>query len=236
MHRPSRFLLLSSVLFTLAACKPATPPAETAAGEPAAAATPAATEAPSPTPTPSVLAKAVSALNPLQDPKAAVTSSIQSFLGVRSYHAVMRMEGGPRGSMDNQIDFVAPDRYRMSLDGMGNQVIIGDTMYMDVQGRSMKVPMPAGSLSKWRDPAKLAENEAGMTVQAQGSDPVDGAPARRYLVHHAQPQPTDVTLWIGGDNLPLQMQVRSDVHGKPMATTIRYSRYNDPTLSIEPPR
>ena len=31
-----------------------------------------------------------------------------------------------------------------------------------------------------------------MTVEALGSEPVDGEPARKYLVHHTQPDPADV--------------------------------------------
>lgn len=138
--------------------------------------------------------------------------------------------------MDNQIDFVAPDRYRMTLQGMGVQTIVGDTMYMSMGGRSMKVPMPAGTLSQWRDPAKLSENEATMTVEAQGSESVDGVATRKYLVHHGQPHPSEVTLWIGNDGLPLQMQARNDLHGKPMTTMVRYSRFNDSTLQIAAPK
>ena len=33
--------------------------------------------------------------------------------------------------MNSEIDFVAPDRYRMAMQGLGTQVIIGDTMYME---------------------------------------------------------------------------------------------------------
>ncbi|MEO6264443.1 MAG: hypothetical protein ABIO58_05735 [Luteimonas sp.] len=227
--RPSTQLLVASALLALAACKPATSPSDTAAS-------PAPAPVSAPASAPSAIARAAASLKPPVSPKDAVKASIDKFLGVRSYHATMHMDGGPRGAMTNEIDFVAPDRYRMTLEGLGTQTIIGDTMFMSVQGRSMKVPMPAGTLSRWRDPAKLAENEAGMTVQAQGTDSVDGTPAHKYLVHHSQPQPTDVTLWVGNDDLPLQMQVRSDMQGKAVATTIRYSRFNDPTLRVDPPQ
>lgn len=158
------------------------------------------------------------------------------FLAVRSYHAAMQFEGGPGGAMGHhEIDFVAPDRYRMQMP-MGTQVIIGDTMYMAMKGRTMKMPMPEGTLSQWRDPARLAEFEPGMTVQAQGSDTVDGVPARKYLVHHAQPQPVDVVMWVGNDGLPLQMQVTSIAQAQKLTSTTRYSRFDDPTIRIDPPK
>lgn len=215
----------------LAACKPATQPAtDTVAAAPSTDAS--STAAPSVAAT---AARVAASLNPLPSPKDAIKASMDKFLAARSYHATMEVEGGPRRAMGhNEVDFVAPDRYRMQM-AMGTQVIVGDTMYMQVQGRTMKVPMPAGTLSQWRDPAKLAEAEVGMTVQAQGSDTIDGVSARKYLVHHEQPHPVDVTMWINGDDLPVRIQVRNLMHGK-MTSTISYSRFDDPSIRIDPPQ
>lgn len=214
----------------LTACKPAATPT-TDAG----ATTPAAGSSTPPTHAPSALARIADELNPLASPKDAIKASMHKFLGLRSYHATMTFEGGPGTAMGHhEIDFVAPDRYRMQMP-MGTQIIIGDTMYMQMRGRTTKMPMPAGMLSQWRDPAKLAESEAGMTVQAQGNDTIDGAPARKYLVHHQQPQPTDVTMWINRDGLPVRIQVGSLVQGKQVTSTIDYSRFDDPAIAIDPP-
>ena len=155
---------------------------------------------------------------------------------MHSYHASMEFSGGPGGAMDHHdIDFVAPDRYRMEMP-MGTQVIIGDTMYMHVQGRTMKVPMPKGTLSQWRDPARLAEAEEGMTVQAQGSDTIDGmrdAEIPGAPREAAADRRDDVDQ---GDDLPVQIQVNSLVKGKTVTSTIRYSRFDDPTIKVDPPQ
>jgi hypothetical protein len=124
----------------------------------------------------------------------------------------------------------------MAMPGMGTQTIIGDTMYMSADGRSMKVPLPAGTLTQWRDPAKFDENAATMTVESQGRDNVDGTPARKYLVHNTRPQPSDVTMWIGDDDLPLQIRISGSAQGHATTTTIRYSRFDDPSLKIDPPQ
>lgn len=230
MSRHSRsFTCFLLATCALAACKPAAAPASDAA----AAATPAST---APAAAPSALAKIAGDLNPLASPKDAIKASMDRFLALHSYHASMEFSGGPGGAMGhNDIDFVAPDRYRMVMP-MGTQFIIGDTMYMHVQGRTMKVPMPKGTLSQWRDPARLAEAEEGMTVQAQGSDTIDGVATSKYLVHHEKPQPTDVTMWINGDDLPVRIQVGSLVKGKAMTSTINYSRFDDPTIKVDPPQ
>ena len=185
---------------------------------------------------PSALAKVADAINPIVSPKDAVKASMDRFLAEHSYHATMDFEGGPGGAMGHhEIDFVAPDRYRMQMP-MGTQFIIGDTMYMDMQGHTMKVPMPKGTLSQWRDPAKLADAEAGMTVQALGSDMIDGMATRKYLVHHEQPHPADVTMWINGDDLPVRIQVANLMKGKTMTSTINYSRFDDPSIRVDPPQ
>lgn len=213
MNRPVVRALPACVLIALlAACKPAATP-EAASVAPA----------PAPTPAPAPVAS---------NPRADVAAAMHAFWELRSYHAAMHVEGGPRGPMDSGVDFVAPDRYRMDMPGRGSQVIIGDTMYLDVGGRHMKVPLPEGTISQWRDPAKLADAETEMEVQAQGLDTIDGQAAKRYLVRVEKPKPTAIAIWIGDAGLPLQ--IASD---NPMGqATIKYSRFNDPALAIDAPK
>ena len=227
-HHNHRVTCLLIATCALAACKPAaTPASATDATAPSSQAQAAA---------PSTLEKIAGDLEPLASPKDAVKASMDKFLAVHSYHASMAFSGGPGGATaHHDIDFVAPDRYRMVMP-MGTQFVIGDTMYMHVQGRTMQVPMPKGTLRQWRDPARLAESEKGMTVQAQGSDTLDGTATRKYLVHHEKPEPVDVTMWINGDDLPVQIQVNSLAKGKAVTSTIRYSRYDDPTIKVDPPQ
>lgn len=235
---PAACCLALFALGVLAACKPAAPPATDAADATTAPPESAVSQSVPSDGARSKIAEAAARLNPLTSPKEAIAASNKKFMAIRSFHATMRHEGqgaqtGAAGS--NEIDFVAPDRYRLQMP-MGTQVIIGDTMYMQADGRTMKVPLPKGTLSDMRDPAKLGMNEASMTVEAQGSDTVDGVSAQKYVVHNTQPTPSDVTMWIGDAGLPLQIQVSSMVQGKPATTTIRYSRFNDPSIQIDPPK
>src|SRR5687768_1757313 len=80
-------------------------------------------------------------------PREDVNASIDKFLAARSFHADM-VSSGPK-PVNHQLDFVAPGRYRMRMTGMGEQYIIGDTMFLSVPGnggpvRTLKVPMPKG--------------------------------------------------------------------------------------------
>lgn len=212
-----RPLALACLALALAACKPSTP------ADPAAT-----TAAPA-----GVVAETAEALNPLSDPLDDVKASMDKFLAAKSFHATMRMEGTQL--MTTEMDFVAPDRYRMKMP-MGTQVIIGDSMYMQAQGRSMKVPLPAGTLTQWRDPLKIEENKVGLSVEAQGRESIDGVSARKYLVRHTKPEPSEFTYWIGGDDLPLQLVHTGQAQGKSYTMTIRYSRFNDPGIVIDAPQ
>ena len=156
-------------------------------------------------------------------------AAMDKMLAARSYHAVMQVTGAQ--PMTNTIDFAAPDRFRITLP-MGTQTIIGDSMWMNMDGMHMKMPLPAGTLTKWRDPANLDRNTT-TTVQALGADTVDGQPARRYRVTSSQSRPSQSTLWIGANGYPLQIQVDGKSMGKATTTTIRYSRFNDPTIRID---
>lgn len=223
------------VLVALAACKPSPPQPQDATPDTAVAPA-SATDDAVPQQAPSKLAEAAASLNPLASPKDRIVASMREFMAVDSYHASMHIAGGPQGEITNEIDFVAPDRFRMSLPGIGTQIIIGDAMYMNMQGRTVKTQLPKDTLSQWRDPARLAENTVNMTVQAQGSEDVDGTAADKYLVHNTQPQPSDVTIWVGEEGLPVQIQVAGTAQNPATQTTIRYSRFNDPALQIEPPQ
>ncbi|HEY5971050.1 MAG TPA: hypothetical protein VIT22_03600 [Pseudoxanthomonas sp.] len=214
-----RPLALACLTLAFVACKPSAP------ADPAEAAAPATSAA--------SVKEAAGALNPLSDPAAEVKASMDKFLAAKSFHATMKAEGAQ--FMATEMDFVAPDRYRMKMP-VGTQVIIGDTMYMQVQGRTMKVPLPQGTLSQWRDPLKIEENKAGLSVEAQGSENVDGEPARKYLVRHTQPEPSEFTYWIGDAGLPLQLVHTGHAQGKPYTMTIRYSRFDDPAIVIDTPQ
>lgn len=220
-----RSCLVFALLSALAACRPSSPESAATTADNA----PAATES-----TADKVSSVADTLNPLSSPKEELMASVDKFTALKSYHATMRMSGGPQGEITNEVDFVAPDRFRMKMP-MGTQVIIGDTMYMSMQGRTMKVPMPAGTLTQWRDPANMRKYEASMAVEAQGSEAIDGEPARKYLVHHTQPEPLDVTMWIGDAGYPLQIRVEGKAD-KPFTSTTRYSRINDATIRIDPPQ
>lgn len=166
-------------------------------------------------------------------PREDVDAAIAKFMSARSYRADLTASS-PR-PMKSRLDYVAPDRYRMHMDGVGEQTIVGHTMYMTMPGRTIRLPIPAGTVTRWRDPARLVENSHRMTVTALGSEAVGGTPAKKYRVDHTQPRPSSMTLWIGRDGYPLQIVTGAGAKGETAATTIRYSRFNDPAIRVAAP-
>lgn len=184
----------------------------------------------------SVPAKAVGAVADAVSPLSAkdeIGKVMDGFLGVRSYHATLDTTH-PQGNIAMEMDFVAPDRYRMKMP-MGTQYVIGDTMYMTMDGRTMKVPLPKGQVANYRDPASFEANKASMQVEALGSDTVDGQAARKYRMRNTQPVPSESLLWVSADGYPLKIEVSGAAGGVTTRTTIHYSRFNDPSIRIDPP-
>lgn len=201
-----------------------------AATEPVPAA---ALSGPSTTAAPAPPSARASALDPTASPFHSVEASMEKFLAARSFHARMDMEAAQPTTVE--MDFVAPDRYRMVM-GDATQVVIGDTMYMQVQGQTMKMPLPAGTLGNWRDPLKMRQSKEGMVVEALGSERVDGHPARKFHVRYGPPDNAEVTYWIGTDGLPLQLVNRGSGPSGAYTMTIRYSGFDDPAIAIDAPR
>ncbi|KQY54906.1 hypothetical protein [Lysobacter sp. Root494] len=180
----------------------------------------------------SSLADAVEAINPLSA-KDEMSKAMEAFLGVRSFHADMTTST-PKGDMTMDMDFAAPDRFRMKTP-MGTQYVIGDTMYMTMNGRTMKMALPKGQVTQYRDPAQLEANKATMTVEALGSDSIDGQRARKFLIRNTQPRPSESTIWISGEGYPLKMEIAGQGNEN-VRMVVRYSRFNDPAIRIDPPQ
>lgn len=209
--------LFPALLFqALTSCKPSAP-AETPEAAPAPA-----------------VPVAANSTAPMANAVQEVKDSMDKFMAARSFHATMTMEGGPQ-PIATEMDFVAPDRYRIRM-ATGTQIVIGDTLFMDAGGQRNRVPLPAGTLSQWRDPLKIQQHQEGLSAEREGRDLIGGAPATRYRVHYSRPEPLEFTYWIGRDGRPLQLRHSGmSPDGKPYTITQVYSRYDDPSIIIETP-
>lgn len=168
-------------------------------------------------------------------PKEDMKAMSAKFLALRTYH--VSMQNSDKRVPKSEIDFAAPDRYRMEMGaGMGTQYVVGDTMYMTVQGRSMRVPMPKGTMTQWRQMDYAFREIDRMQVEALGAEAVGGKPTKKYRMTQGGQTPTSTVLWVGADGYPVKLETTGSAGGRSYTTTMFYSRFNDPTIRVVPPK
>ena len=168
-------------------------------------------------------------------PKEDLKAVSVKFLALRSYHVVM--ENSDKRMPKTEMDFVAPDRYRMQMPSMGTQIVIGDTMYMSIDGRSMRIPMPKGTMTQWRETDRAMREVDKAQVEALGSEVVNGKPAKKYRMTQASGgTPSTTLMWVGADGYPVRIETTGKASGRSSTVTITYSRFNDPSIRIDVPK
>lgn len=187
---------------------------------------------PAPDPATTAQAPAAASVPEVVDPVQAVLGASQRFGQLRSFHATLHMQG--QRSVDAQMDFVAPDRYRLQTEA-GVQTIIGDTFFLQREGEVQQVPVPPGLLAQWRNPLPADLTPAQLQVQDLGAERAAGQAAHKYRVQHASAGPDGLLYWINAQGLPVQIQRQGQSNGQAFRITVAYSRFNDPTLQVALP-
>ncbi len=169
------------------------------------------------------------------DPKRAVLDASQRFAALHSFHAEMTLHGARPGQVvRSAMDYVAPDRYRLDTPA-GVQTIIGDTFFLQAEGRLQQIPAPAGMLEQWRSP--LPPEAALETLQVHDGGPadIDGTATRLYRVDGPEGSGETLQYWISAEGLPVQVQRDGFNKDQPYRILLRYSRMNDPRLQVPMP-
>lgn len=169
-------------------------------------------------------------------PKDDLHNAFTKFLAQTSFRGTMAsvMDGK---TIASTVEFVAPDSYRVTSAGRPPSLIINGTMYIDVGGRSMKIPMGKDMLAQYRNASMLAEIEKGMKIDDLGVDLAAGQPAHKYRYTVTQPHPSTSVIWIASKTgLPVQIQTSGQAMGKTVATTIKYDKFSDPSIKIVAPK
>ena len=170
----------------------------------------------------------------LAGPKEDLHAAFSKFLAQTSFKGTTTATLAGR-TFHSVVEFQAPDRYRVTSEGRPPSVIVGSVMYLNINGRVMKMatPMP---LTQYRDPKVLAQVETSLSAKDLGLESVAGAPAHKYQYDISGPHASTVTIWVSiTSGLPIQLQNSGQANGKIVATMINYSNYGDPTIKISAP-
>ncbi|MEO7325180.1 MAG: hypothetical protein ABIW82_10175 [Dokdonella sp.] len=169
-------------------------------------------------------------------PKDDLHEAFGKFLKAHSFHATVT--DIKKGEQVSAMDFVAPDRYRLKSSRGPEQTIIGDAIYMDLNGKLTRLPVPGvGKMtSQFRNEDFLHEVEGGMSVQALPDEAVDGEPAKVYAYTTTKPAKSDAKTWISlKTGLPIQIESTGSFMGHSATTRVRYSNFDDPSIRIDTP-
>ena len=148
-----------------------------------------------------------------------------AFLAAKSWHGSEVMPDGRTVI----VDYVAPDRWRISPTPKITELLIGDTVYMSTNGKTTKLPIPGGMLQQTIAGFKNMPASADVKSSAKdrGTRMVGGQLVRVYTF---TTKGVPATLYVGRSWLPVQNVVKTSQGN----VTITYSRYNDPAIVIEP--
>ncbi len=169
-------------------------------------------------------------------PKDEVRKVFVGFLAKTSFKAVIDSSTG-KYKAKSVVEFQAPDRYRITSEGRPANLIIGGTMYMNMDGHSMKIPMPGlqAMLAQYRNPDVLKELEAGTTVESLGTETINNQFAKKYRYTTTKPQVTDNVLWVASNGDIIQLEASGTMSKKPFRSLIQYSQFNSPAIKISTP-
>lgn len=169
-------------------------------------------------------------------PKDEVHAAFVRFLAMKSFKASLDSTTGKYKS-SSTVEFVAPDRYRVSNPNQAPSLIIGNTMYISMDGRQMKVPMPGlkAMISQYRNPDMLKELAGDAVVESLGSESLNGQPAKKYRYTMTSPVTSTNIMWVAANGDILQIDTSGTMQKKAFHTLIRYSQYNSPAIIISTP-
>jgi hypothetical protein len=169
-------------------------------------------------------------------PKDELHDAFAKFLQAHSFRA--SVTDLKKGEQISTMEFVAPDRYRIKSSKGPQQYIIGDAMYMDMDGKLTRLPVPGVGkiVAQYRNEDFLRETEGGMSVQALPDEVVDGEPAKVYHYTVTKPVTADAKTWISQKSgMPLQTESSGSFMGIKSNTRVRYSNFDDPAIRIDVP-
>jgi outer membrane lipoprotein-sorting protein len=170
------------------------------------------------------------------DARADLKAAYEKSLAATSFRA--SMTDLDTGRTINQIEFVAPDRFAITMEGGMRQVVIGRTMHMNIGGRTISMPLPEQiDPSQYRNQKALDDltKDIVVTRRPDASDAGELASVFHFA-STVEGKPTETLTWVSkASGLPIQIQTTGGDESKKYRYQIRYRDYNDPSIVITAP-
>jgi hypothetical protein len=160
----------------------------------------------------------------LADAYGALAQARTAMMAARSWHAEVHSSEG----RTIQMDFSAPDRYRIQATPSMTEVMIGNEVYIVQNGRTMKLPMGGMNIAKMTQQFQVQDDpEMKKTARDLGMQTLNGI---RVHVYSYSVQGSDQTLYLDSDSLPVQSVIKNGSR----TTVVTFSKFNE-SISIEAP-
>lgn len=176
-----------------------------------------------------------SGVSPSGDPTADINRMADTFLAQKSFRA--KMSGSGTTPVNVELEFVAPDRFRIKNAQGPEMIVVGKDVYIETKDRWQKVPGDLGASIP--DMRKNWDREGRRWISDAkyvGEDTVNGKPANVYTYYNKGMEgagANDSKIWISkADGLPLKIEANYK-SGTLRSMTIEYDY--DANISIEPP-
>ena len=141
------------------------------------------------------------------------------------------------GAQVSTVEYQAPDRYRIQATGAPASVIAGGAMYMDVNGKAMKMPLPPGMLDKFRSDSAWKRMEKDTLIREVGPTLVGKEAARKYHWITGGKNASTGDVWVSTKTgYVVQVETAKEPGSRMGAVRVSYGSFNDPAIRIAPPR
>jgi hypothetical protein len=159
--------------------------------------------------------------NAAADARSDLHAAFMKNLSAKTYRATMTDLG--TGRQLSTVEFQAPDRYRVTATGAPASVIAEGAMYLQINGKSMRVPLQPGMLEKFRSDAAWKQMESNTLIRELGPALLGTEPARRFH-------------WISSGKNASTGDVWKEPGSKAGAVRVVYSAFDDPAIRIATPK
>ena len=174
-------------------------------------------------------------ITPSSDPRADIDRMAEAFLSQKTFRA--KVVGSGQAPMNIQLEYVAPDRFRIENSQGPESVIIGRDAYIQIGDRWVKSPQKLDTSTldirkTWDEQGRRLITDAKFV----GEDVINGKPVYVYAYHNKGMDgigENDSKLWVGrSDGLPARIEA---TYKSGVLTSVTVDYEYDPSITIEPP-
>jgi outer membrane lipoprotein-sorting protein len=154
-------------------------------------------------------------------------------LSAKTYRATMTDLAN--GKQVSTVEYQAPDRYRIQVADGPESVIADGAMFLQVNGKPMKVPLRPGMVEQFRSDAAWKQMETDTLIRDAGPGLVGAEPAHKYHWISSGKHASAGDVWVGvKSGYVLQVETVEKL-GSKAGVRVVYSDFNDPAIRVLAP-